>query len=75
MRKLILTALVTLPLIAVGGLVYAHAGQEETAPAAEAIANCPLQMLHDLVHSAWAEPASAETEHCPLQHLREHLGL
>jgi len=71
-RKWIRTALVALPLMAAGGLVYAHSGDGEASPSAGENATCPLQTwigwcpCNEEEHSTGVRPA------CPLQRLLNH---
>jgi len=73
MRKWIWTALLVLPLIAAGGLVYAHAGSEEPSAAAIEKTYCPLQRLHDFLTGIGAKQAADKKPNCPLQRLIKHL--
>jgi hypothetical protein len=70
--KWIRTALLALPLIAAGGLVYAHSGNGEASLSEDENANCPLQTWigwcpgNEKDHSMGVRPT------CPLQRLLNH---
>lgn len=51
MRKWIWTALLVLPLIAAGSMVYAHTGSGETSAADSQEWTCPLHCLFKHLHS------------------------
>ena len=64
MRKWIWSAVIALPLIAAGGLLAAHSGQDEAAPTVSENSPCPLQKFMEHLHSMHKQG---------LQHLLKHL--
>jgi hypothetical protein len=65
MRKWIRIALLVLPAITTGGLIYAQSGLSENSPMASDEAPCPLRSLIEQLHG--------EESPCPLQWLIKHL--
>jgi hypothetical protein len=80
MRKWIWAGVLVWPLLAAGGLVYAHpdsgeahSGSGETPAAASEKTCCPLQQMGKFLKGVGAKHAAGEKPFCPLQHLLKHL--
>jgi len=77
MRKLMWTVVLILPLIAAGGLVYAHTGSNKTPAVAGQRVDCPLDQLHRTVHKTLigigALDGAGKKPFCPLQWLIKQL--
>jgi hypothetical protein len=72
MRKWIWTALVALPLIAAGGLVYAHSGDGEASPCTGEETTCPLQTWIGWCPCNEQGHSTDERTTCPLKRLLNH---
>jgi len=75
MRKWIWTAVLMLPLIVAGGLVYAHSGSGsgETPAATREKTCCPMQQLSKFLAEIGAQHGAGKKPFCPLQWLIKHL--